>query len=122
MVLTAVTTPVTSSTKSSWPAARLLVAGGRVLALTTLAAARFTAVTTWSWEVLTVSALPRLKLIAKPVFWFAVNVRGKGAEVIFGAAAAPEIVVTLPAAQPATPVVCVQKVTTGFEMLTVMLE
>ena len=66
--------------------------------------------------------LAYLKVIANPVFWFAVNVRGKGAVVIFGAAAAPEIVVTLPAAQPATPVVCVQKVTTGFEMLTVMLE
>ena len=37
-------------------------------------------------------------------------------------AAAPEIVVTLPAAQPVAPVVCVQKVTTGFEMLTLMLE
>ena len=122
MVLMAVTTPVTSSTKSSCPVARLLTVGGRVLALSTLAAARFTAATTWSWEVLTVSAVPRLKLIAKPVFSFAVNVRGKGAEVIFGAAAAPEIVVTLPAAQPATPAVCVQKVTTGFEMLTVMLE
>jgi len=59
--------------------------------------------------------------MAKPVFWLALNVRGKGAVVIFGAAAAPEIVVTLPAAQPVLPAVCVQKVTTGFETLTVML-
>jgi hypothetical protein len=62
-----------------------------------------------------------LKLIANPVFWFADKVIGKGAEVIFGAAAPPEIVVTLPAAQPAMPAVWVQKVTTGFEMLTEML-
>jgi hypothetical protein len=51
-----------------------------------------------------------------------VNVRGNGAELIFGAAAAPaEIVVMLPAAQPVFPRVCVQNVTTGFERLTVML-
>src|SRR5690349_14014492 len=46
VVLTAVTTPVTSSTKSSCPVARLLGVGGRFLALSTLAAARLTAVTT----------------------------------------------------------------------------
>jgi hypothetical protein len=64
-----------------------------------------------------------LKLIANPVFWLADNVRGNGAELIFGAAAAPpESVVTLLGAQPLLPVVCVQKVTNGFEMLTVMLE
>lgn len=45
-VLTAVTTPVTSPTKSSCPVARLLAAGGRALALSTLEAARLTAVTT----------------------------------------------------------------------------
>jgi hypothetical protein len=46
VVLTAVTTPVTSSMKSSCPEARLLGVGGRALALSTLVAARFTAVTT----------------------------------------------------------------------------
>ena len=44
--LTAVTTPVTSSTKSRCPAARLLEADGRLFALNTLAAPRLTAVTT----------------------------------------------------------------------------
>jgi len=64
-----------------------------------------------------------LKLIASPVFWFADNVSGKGVEVILGAAAAPpEMVATLLGAQPMLPSVCVQKVTTGFEMLTVTLE
>jgi len=41
--------------------------------------------------------------------------------VISGAAAAPEIFVTLLAAQPVLFVVCVQNVTTGLERLTVML-
>ena len=100
--------------------ATLLEADGRLFALNTLAAPRLTAVTTW--EAFTVNELPRLRLIASPVFWFAVNVRGNGAVVIFGAAAAPpEIVATLPAAQPVLPEVCVQKVTTAFERLTVML-
>ena len=119
MVLTAVTTPVTSSTKSSCPVATLLEADGRLFALNTLAASRLTAVTTW--EAFTVNELPRLRLIASPVFWFAVNVRGNGAVVIFGAAVAPETVATLLAAQPVLPAVCVQKVTTGLERLTVML-
>jgi len=119
VVLTAVTTPVTSSTKSSCPAARLLGVGGRARALSTFAALRFTAVTTC--EAFTVNAFARLKLIASPVFWLADKVRGNGAEVIFGAAAAPEIVATLPAAHPVLPSVCVQKVTSGFEILTVML-
>jgi len=44
--LTAVTTPVTSSTKSSSPVTRLLAADGKALAVRTLAAARLTAVTT----------------------------------------------------------------------------
>lgn len=69
----------------------------------------------------TVNALPILRVTASPVFWFAVNVRGNGAVVIFGAAVAPEIVVTLPEAQPVLPAVCVQKVTTGLERLTLML-
>jgi len=82
-----------------------------------------TAVTTCGWEALTVSTLPRLKLIANPVCWFADSVRGNGAEVIWGAAAAPpEMVATLFGAHPVFPCVCVQKVTTGLEMLTVMLE
>lgn len=119
VVLTAVTTPVTSSTKSSGPATRLLGLGGRALALSTLVAPRFTAVTTC--EAFTVSALARLKLIVSPVFWLADKVRGNGVEVIFGVAAGPEIVVTLPAVHPVLPCVCVQKVTSGFEMLTVML-
>lgn len=52
----------------------------------------------------------------------AVRVRGNGAEVIFGVAAAPpEIVVTLPGAQPMLPCNCVQKVTSALETLTVML-
>jgi len=72
--------------------------------------------------VFTVNAFPRLKLSASPVCWFEVNVRGNGAEVIFGAAAAPpEMVAMLPVAQPVFPSVWVQKVTTGFERLTVML-
>ena len=49
------------------------------------------------------SALPRSKLIANPVFWLLVNVKGKGVELIFGVAAAPEILATLPAAQPVFP-------------------
>src|ERR1700682_2047090 len=120
VALTAVTTPVTSSTKSSCPATMLLGLGGRAETLSTLVAPRFTAVTTC--EAFTVSAFARLKLIASPVFWLADNVRGNGAEVIFGVAAAPpEIVVTLPAAQPVLPCVCVQKLTSGFEILTVTL-
>jgi len=66
VVFIAVTTPVTSSTKSSCPVAMLLAAGGRVLAPSTLVAARLTAVTTW--EAFTVNALTRLKLMASPVF------------------------------------------------------
>lgn len=42
----AVTTPVKSSMKSSWPVERLLAEGGSAAALKTLAAPRFTAVTT----------------------------------------------------------------------------
>lgn len=82
---------------------RLLAVGGRVFALSTFAVVRFTAVTTCGCEALTVSALPRSKLIASPVFWLLVKVSGKGVELIFGAAAAPEILATLPAAQPAFP-------------------
>lgn len=119
-MLTAVTTPVTSSTKSRCPVARLVDVDGRLLALSTLAAPRFTAVTTC--EALTVNAFPRLKSIASPVCWFVDNVSGNGAELITGAAAAPpEIVLTLPATQPVLPSVWVQKVTTGFERLMVML-
>ena len=72
MELTAVTTPVTSSTKSSCPEVRLLAVEGRALALRTFVAARLTAVTTCGWEALTVSALPKLKLIASswsPPVW-----------------------------------------------------
>ena len=64
--LAAVTIPVTSSTKSSCPGLRLVAVEGNVAAVSTFVAARLTAVTTC--EVFTVSALPRLKLIARPVF------------------------------------------------------
>jgi len=66
VVFMAVITPVTSSRKSSCPVARLLAAGGKVMALSTLVAARLTAVMTC--EAFTVKALARLKPMASPVF------------------------------------------------------
>src|SRR5712664_2743911 len=60
--------------------------------------------------------------MASPVFWFADRVKGNGEVLIEGAAEAPVTVATLPAAHPVAPSVCVQKVTTGLEKLTAMLE
>lgn len=110
---------MTSCTKSSCPVIRLEEVDGRVLAASTFAVVRVTAVTTC--EEFTVSVLLKFRLIASPVCCLADKVRGKGAELITGAAAAPEIVATLPAAQPLVPDVWVQKVTTGLERFTVML-
>src|SRR5216684_8724629 len=109
VALIAVTTPVTSSTKSSCPAVRLVDVDGRVLAASTFAAVRVTAVTTC--DAFTVNAFFKLKLIASPVRWLADSVRGNGAELTTGAAAPPEIVATLPAAHPELPEAWVQKVT-----------
>jgi len=60
--------------------------------------------------------------MASPAFWFVDNVKGNGKELMDGAAEAPVTVATLPAAHPVAPSVCVQKVTTGLERLTAMLE
>ena len=105
--LTDVITPVTSPTKSKAPEGRLLATGGSTVATRTLAAPRLTLVIACVCG-FTVNALPKSRLSASPVVWPAVRVRGNGAVAMMGAADPPVTVVTLPAAQPVIPWVCVQ--------------
>jgi hypothetical protein len=96
------TIPVTSSTKSSVADGKLLDARGRIIAVKTLAAPRFTAVIAWVCP-FTVNALGISTLIARPVFCARVTTRGNGKVAIMGIADGPLKVVTLPAAHPVIP-------------------
>ena len=109
----AVTTPVTSSRKSSCPADRVDDAGGSVMALMTLAAVRLTPVTPWVPEFI-VRAGPMLIRMRTPACSLEANVSVKP-EVV-GVAGPLVICATLPVLQPGVPLVAAQEVTTELVM------
>ena len=97
---TVVTTPVTSSTKSSWPVARLEVVevGASTDAVRTPEAVRSTAEITWGVE-LRVKALDRLNWICTPTCWLLESVIEK--EEVAGVEAVVWLTcATVPVAQP----------------------
>jgi hypothetical protein len=100
---------------------KVLEAGGRIIAVKTSAAPRFTLVIACFWR-FKVNAFAISTLTAIPMLWPAVTTSGNGPPAIIGVADPPSSVTTLPTAHPKIPRVWVQEVTAGFERLTTMFE
>lgn len=121
--LMAVTTPVKSSIRSSWPLARTEPGRGRVMALSTLvegvALLRFTLM----FPPLIDTALFKLKRRPRPCLPLALRVIGKGAlEIVAEPAAAGLTAQMAPLRQPETvPAVLFRKVIFGLARATTML-
>src|SRR5713101_9646223 len=121
--LMAVTTPVKSSIRSSWPLARTEPVRGRVMALSTLvegvALLRFTLM----FPPVIETALLKLKRTLRPCLPLALRVSGKGAlEIVAEPAAAGLVVQTAPLRQPETvPAVLFRKVIFGLARATTTL-